>query len=410
MDSVECFSAPSWLDKSYYHKILVLEGAGGEIEVDRVDYRCGAARGQGFLSYTVHVNVHYKHFYKLEYKKLKKTFFIKLYNFETYIGKMVRDFGVYRREHELYERVFPEMNSLLINSSGVTARGVKCDDERILVLEDLADRGYCVMNRRLQLDKSSSIAALKCLAEYHAASVILMRKYQDFSERYKKLYLIPENLVGIELHYGSSFDSVATAVGTWPGFEHYEHKIRNFYEKRLGALLHEEDSDSFKVLNHGDLWINNILYKRSTETGEVLHVKLVDFQHAAVGRPTNDLHYFIFSSPQEEVREKYLDMMLEEYHKTLMSTLSALGDDSCQYSLQTLKQDFEDTLMLGFFAANVVLPAVLQDNTEAFDIFQTDETTVTEKYRVSLSGLRCNERFREVYQKLLLYFDRKGLL
>lgn len=71
------------------------------------------------------------------------------------------------------------------------------------------------------------------------------------------------------------FEAMIKATLTWPGFEIYGRKLQllgpNEWIKRgLSALK----SSSFNVLNHGDLWVNNMLFNYDHD-GKPLNMKLV---------------------------------------------------------------------------------------------------------------------------------------
>ncbi|KAG8241074.1 hypothetical protein J6590_095164 [Homalodisca vitripennis] len=81
------------------------------------------------------------------------------------------------------------------------------------------------------------------------------------------------------------------------------------------------------VLNHGDLWVNNMMFKyNSPETPDA--VKLVDFQYPRYPSPAVDLIYYIWSSADGGVRETKYEELLNIYLQILNSTLEELG---CQF-------------------------------------------------------------------------------
>ncbi|KAJ8879477.1 hypothetical protein PR048_020085 [Dryococelus australis] len=75
------------------------------------------------------------------------------------------------------------------------------------------------------------------------------------------------------------------------------------------AQLKYPKNTKMVVLNHGDFWLNNILFKYS-ESGEIEDVK---FQLTYFASPAVDLHYFLTASPCSDVRDEGTDMLIKQY-------------------------------------------------------------------------------------------------
>ena len=60
---------------------------------------------------------------------------------------------------------------------------------------------------------------------------------------------------------------------------------------------------------------------------------MVDLALVCYRNPTIDLVYFAYISTTYEFRKKYMDSLLDIYHKQLTKTLAALGIDPSVYIL-----------------------------------------------------------------------------
>ena len=96
---------------------------------------------------------------------------------------------------------------------------------------------------------------------------------------------------------------------TWPKeiWSRYLGKIRDIKDDfldRLNKATQICDTD-FNVLSHGDLWINNLLYKSDDVT------RIIDFQFVQFSSFAIDLHLLITTSLKMEVRESHLDSLIK---------------------------------------------------------------------------------------------------
>lgn len=79
----------------------------------------------------------------------------------------------------------------------------------------------------------------------------------------------------------------------------------------------------FQVLNHGDFWTGNLLYRY--EKNELADVIFIDFQNSVVGSPIIDLIYFLTSSVAYDVVASSRDEIIFTYHETLSLLLLKLN-------------------------------------------------------------------------------------
>lgn len=112
----------------------------------------------------------------------------------------------------------------------------------------------------------------------------------------------------------------------------------------LSIAASKIDPNEFNVLNHGDFWLNNVMFQHSPE-GHLIETYFIDFQLCKYGSPVMDLYIFILSGTELDIKIKYFDYFIKIYHDHLVKQLKIL-----KYSgkIPSLKQLHMDLLKYGY--------------------------------------------------------------
>jgi thiamine kinase-like enzyme len=150
------------------------------------------------------------------------------------------------------------------------------------------------------------------------------------------------------------FKAFTAAVKNYGDCGIYAEKISKWDQTKLFTQwidIAEPMRCRFQVLNHGDAWLNNMMFK-SDEQGNPLDVSLIDFQGPFWGSPANDILYFLISSVADDIKIDHFDDFIEFYHDQLTTALKKLNYDQ---HIPTLPELHVDLLEKGAFGKFIII-------------------------------------------------------
>ncbi|XP_041763725.1 uncharacterized protein LOC121589125 [Anopheles merus] len=326
------------------------------------------------------------------------------------------DKEVYVRELYLYEHLIPAFEALY-RSKGVSVKlGPRYYKPRVglpvevIVLEDLTISGYRMAIRQDCLDQAHLEVALNHLAQFHAASAV-------YSESGKTLPAIltassadRQMAAKTDHMFAPSLDSLFGYMREWDFAGEFVDDLETV-AKQIYQLLVDTwtlNPDGFNVLNHGDAWLNNMLFAYNDYDGSVDRMALIDFQFPSWGSPVFDLIHFLFSSARADLKLSKQAYFLRYYQERLVHNLVLLGYGKPLPTLRQLHLDFNDRLTFAIKTVVIDLPYVLVDDTD--DASQEAAIVQTEVGQRFQKLLFNNERYKEQLKDLLPYFRSRGLL
>jgi thiamine kinase-like enzyme len=411
-------SIPPWLNAELLTEILS-EETNSNISVTNVDVKTAVPKGDNYLSTLYRITV--------ECNESKdgnevNTYFLVLKTLPSgdFIQKLLSDMEGFEKELRMYQITLPAMYRAMkdVNNGKLrplSARYLPTRRKNIIVLEDLQHLGYKMANRQAGLDLEHCKMAVRSLARFHALSVALHKTDPSSMDMYSEgMYKnTKERRENLKLHFEFSLNTIASMTEKWPGYEKYSNKIRALIPTSTDQIIKsvEPKKDSLNVLNHGDYWVNNIMFHYCPKTGKVDDAILIDFQIARFASPALDLQYFLCTSTNDDMRFRQTDLLLSEYHTELSDTLKSLELDPDQFTLQQLKEEFEEKEMFGLITVCTMLCAMLASSSETPDLSELRDDFKEDDYdanplRKALEG----NRYRQVLQTFLHYYESKGIL
>ncbi|KAH8363318.1 hypothetical protein KR084_008215 [Drosophila pseudotakahashii] len=260
---------------------------------------------------------------------------------------------MFEAETDMYNYLIPELEDLYAKNTSISPKfkplhlkfpGTEIKSDYIL-LEDLRKKGYRNADRSKGLEQFEVEAALKKLAQWHAASAKRVVELGDYEQGIRESYFTAEHqkmLDEFNINFCMPFLECMQKYNLDPGqlvlISDYTSKLTD-----LNIEFGKNDPMELSVLNHGDFWCNNFMFKYK-DSSEVEDVCFVDFQlpkygnqivvkksndlitnFILLGTPAQDLFCMLMTSPKFSIKLDKFDHFIEYYHQQLVAHLSLLN-------------------------------------------------------------------------------------
>ncbi|KAJ6632706.1 hypothetical protein Bhyg_16079 [Pseudolycoriella hygida] len=344
---------------------------------------------------------------------------------------------VFSREVTMYNKVLKVMHEFQVEKGLTDADGFfeypKCygviedaeNDCYALVMEDLKKSGYEMFDKFKPSDYNHVKLFMESLGKYHALSFALKDQRPSVLEPYKCLDDIFADQVErspdmMQAMFRFAFDRAIIAFENDIAKEKAVLTLRKLKENflhELTTLPVGRKSEPFSVINHGDCWNNNLMFKYDEKSNLPQKICLLDWQLARYSSPVLDISYFMFSSTDRKLREEHYDKLIKTYYNSLSNTITKLGSDPEKlFSFNDFLGELKRFSRYGLILAPVLLqiitskPTDIPDMDEFAEQLQNNTKTVDESMAVFASTdtlEQYNQRVRDVVKDgmLLNYFE-----
>ncbi|XP_037815498.1 uncharacterized protein LOC119606166 [Lucilia sericata] len=385
-----------------YHNLNNLSA----LEIKACDFKLSPANGENFCSEIYLVEVQYEINGNAEQKSLIAKILI----------PEIADLG--SNEFRMLNTILPGMEKCLSTAENDNKLYAKCllsesDKEEFYILENLNSLGYYCADRCKGLDYEHAEIVMKKLAKFHAASMIYNKKFPDIvksllNSGFEKGACDEVSQV---ITYGG-FEYVADMIKNWPSYENLSHKVRSVIKKYNGLAYEVVNSKNsiFNVINHGDLWVNNFLYKYSEDNGRPTDVLFIDFQNCFWGSCGVDINWFLNSSLELQVLKDKRLQLIECYYEALSGTLKKENYPQLEIpSKEDVLMEIKRCEFIGFYIALCEFPMFALDRCKSQG-FDNNTFTQSEKMNEIRVLMYDNPRVRDTLAYSLKYFEEINLL
>ncbi|CAG7722305.1 unnamed protein product [Allacma fusca] len=255
--------------------------------------------------------------------------------------RYVKNWRLFDVENRFYGFLVPELKALYKSRGGSEAElnlsvpryfGGNSD---YLALEDVRPLGFKMADKYKGLSFPEVRLFMQCLGKLHASTYCYIKEHGE------KIFAQEENIVfnsyPILNHHMPEIDTMtANAYSSIyiNGIELLSRKHKILGEKlkkyapvpheRMMAVYNQTDKKYFPVISHGDVWVNNLIFKYETVIMNGLPVEeaqecmILDFQHSRRENIFWDLLYFMYTSTTPEFRKEFLVPSLNVYYETFV--------------------------------------------------------------------------------------------
>ncbi|XP_046751393.1 uncharacterized protein LOC124414489 [Diprion similis] len=286
-----------------------------------------------------------------------------------------KSFEIFLNEVKAYKA----LSHLLGENQKLIPNCLHAEDD-LLILEDMKDQGFTMLDKRKGLDIDHAILVMKALAEFHAASLILEynepEKYSEIRNEIREVLFPPDgDHEGIKAMITAlpTLMMFYLKVSATPEDDHAKEMayFEDKSEKMYNMLKEIIKPKKFAVMCAGDCWITNLLFKykeNNNDSRSVSEVRLLDFQGARFASVAIDVLYFLHTSVDHMVIEERLEDLLQAYHTVFISRLSSIPEKTRdQLSIEWLRNELKTHELYGFFMALWIAPATTLNEEHTID-------------------------------------------
>jgi len=217
------------------------------------------------------------------------------------------------------------------------------------------------------LDLTHIKTVFEKLANFHAVSYHYLQTYRGGIEEFRKDFplIVAKEWLNMEGQaysgdvmfkgiFGNVFLVLRDVIGTEES-KRLASKVETFMSQDLynacTKYISPEEA-KFCVLDHGDCWSNNFLFKPSSQGPSVA---MIDLQIIRYGPPSTDLWYCLNSATSLNWRREHLSTVLKHYHSHLSKQLTALEYDPVKLlPYDAFLNQFDACYGFGYMAGNML--------------------------------------------------------
>ncbi|XP_055715421.1 uncharacterized protein LOC129809525 [Phlebotomus papatasi] len=280
---------------------------------------------------------------------------------------------MFKREIFIYSHVLPEIVRLQLEKNIPADEGFfsfpKChfarfseqNQEAALIFDDLRFEGYQMLEKRQIPDVEHVKLLMRQLGRLHAVSFALREQKPEILEQFKCLDDVLTKLMRRKVMQPLAVKNCHLTQSILTPED--DMKIREFFQRwestmwtDISETIHGENAEPYAVINHGDCWINNLMY-RHDDQDKPREISVIDWQMSRYASPVLDMIYFTFTCTNKSFRDQHLHACLNLYYDSFAELLQKLGGDaSRQFPKSVLEEHLKKFMKFGMAMSTFTTP------------------------------------------------------
>ncbi|XP_055592173.1 uncharacterized protein LOC129748853 [Uranotaenia lowii] len=326
------------------------------------------------------------------------------------LANYLNEMGSFRKEVTLFQNILPKIYEL-VPTKQVMPRCLLTKDENLLVMENVKLKGFDILkDNHGFMDYAFLTKALESLAHIHAGSIILEERDKvSLVEKFPNA-LRENGWTGV----GTRKRDVENVIVLWCEFmrivERDSSKLKKILAELPGTIRRMYDyvkpSQKWRnVLNHGDLWSNNVMFKTSA-SGDPQDCILVDFQLSRYTPAAYDVNLLLALTTTGEFRSQHMVSLLDNYFSTFQSILTDNKiDPNVVYTKDEFLESCEYYRLAGQIHGCVIAPEVLLPQCYLDQVFDSGAECAgfmpQSKVQICLQAFRNDHFYRDRVMEMI---------
>ncbi|XP_055856529.1 uncharacterized protein LOC129919610 [Episyrphus balteatus] len=406
-------SIPPWINENHIIDVLE-ENLQGFKSINKFKSCIAGGAGENYQSVIVRVQINAE----LKDGSTKDvSFIIKTVPQIEQAAMMLAMMGHFPKENLMYSKYLPTFEKMYTEIGQEITFGPKHytlkknPESDYVLLDDLCLEGYKNQNRIEGLDKEHTEAALKKLAEFHAASAVHCQVNGGELEGPLVNGMFNDQMIGMFVAMMKpTLEIFLKSLEINEIDSKYIEKARAMIDVVMDKFieLNKPNLKDFNVICHGDLWSNNIMFLHDEVNGKLKETRFVDFQLSRYASPVIDLYYFLLTSPKLEIKVANFDEFIQFYHENLIKNLKLLNYSKKLPTLKDLHLDLLKKNFWGFSTLTNTCAGILLDPSDACNVEDfLKEGDAADQIKMKLY---TNPKYVKQLKVILPWMDSRGLL
>lgn len=231
--------------------------------------------------------------------------------------------NVFDREVTVYNEILPMFQKFQLDKGLKPGQGFvsfpKCyfasfdkeKDESVIIMEDIRKKGFKMLNKYKYVDYPHAAAVLETIAQFHGLSLAMKDQCPGLFDKFKGLKDAMTDGMLTDMMKSLTAASCEKAIEALePHEENIKQKLRAFSENVIDIIktcTNGELSEPYSVINHGDCWVNNMMFKYEVKSVVIL------FVFSSAHSNSNILIFFKINFLSERNPASYLSFRLANF-------------------------------------------------------------------------------------------------